>query len=132
MACGVGRHARSTNRCDRPTAMRVLCVHQGYELYGSDRAFVESVAAIREAWPAAEITAVLPCDGPIVAPLASVATHVAFDPIWVLRRRGLAKLAIICWPRASSPKRVWFTSMKFRPASPPGYCADFWCGPAPR
>ena len=88
-------HARSTNRCDRPTAMRILCVHQGYELYGSDRAFVESVAAIREAWPAAEITAVLPCDGPIVAPLASVATHVAFDPIWVLRRRGLAKLATL-------------------------------------
>jgi glycosyltransferase involved in cell wall biosynthesis len=75
--------------------MRILCVHQGYELYGSDRAFVESVAAIREAWPAAEITAVLPCDGPIVAPLASVATHVAFDPIWVLRRRGLAKLATL-------------------------------------
>jgi len=73
--------------------MRILCVHQGYELYGSDRAFVESVVAIREAWPAAEITAVLPCDGPIVAPLARVATHVAFDSLWVLRRRGLAKLA---------------------------------------
>jgi len=75
--------------------MRILCVHQGYELYGSDRAFVESVAAIREAWPAAEITVVLPRDGPIVAPLARVATHVAFDPIWVLRRRGLAKLATL-------------------------------------
>jgi glycosyltransferase involved in cell wall biosynthesis len=75
--------------------MRILCVHQGYELYGSDRAFVESVAAIREAWPAAEITAVVPCDGPIVAPLARVATHVVFDPIWVLRRRGLAKLVTL-------------------------------------
>jgi len=95
MACGVWRHARSTSHCDRPTAMRILCVHQGYELYGSDRAFVESVAAIREAWPAAEITAIVPCDGPIVAPLARIATHVAFDPIWVLRRRGLAKLATL-------------------------------------
>ena len=75
--------------------MRILCVHQGYELYGSDRAFVESVAAMREAWPAAEITAVLPCDGPIVAPLTRVATHVVFDAIWVLRRRGLAKLATL-------------------------------------
>ena len=32
--------------------MRIACVHQGYELYGSDRCFVESVAAIREAFPA--------------------------------------------------------------------------------
>src|ERR1043166_6387945 len=75
--------------------MRILCVHQGYELYGSDRAFIESVAAIREAWPAAEITVGLPRDGPIVEPLANVATHVAFDPIWVLRRRGLAKIATL-------------------------------------
>jgi glycosyltransferase involved in cell wall biosynthesis len=75
--------------------MRILCVHQGYELYGSDRAFVESVAAMREAWPAADITVVLPRDGAIVAPLAKVATRIAFDPLWVIRRRGLARLATL-------------------------------------
>ena len=35
----------------RPLPLRILCVHQGYERYGSDRAFVESVAALRGAWP---------------------------------------------------------------------------------
>ena len=35
--------------------MRIICVHQGYELYGSDRCFIESVAAMRAAWPEAEI-----------------------------------------------------------------------------
>jgi glycosyltransferase involved in cell wall biosynthesis len=75
--------------------MRILCVHQGYELYGSDRSFVESVAALREAWPDADIEVVLPRDGPIVAPLQSVASRVRFAPIWVLRRRAIARLATI-------------------------------------
>ena len=75
--------------------MRILCVHQGYELYGSDRAFIECVAAIREAWPGAEISVVLPREGAIVAPLAKIASHIDVDPIWVLRRRGLAKLATL-------------------------------------
>jgi glycosyltransferase involved in cell wall biosynthesis len=75
--------------------MRILCVHQGYELYGSDRSFIECVAAIREAWPGAEISVVLPREGAIVAPLAKIASHIDVDPIWVLRRRGLAKLATL-------------------------------------
>jgi len=29
--------------------MRIVCVHQGYELYGSDRCFIDSVAALRDA-----------------------------------------------------------------------------------
>ena len=49
--------------------MRIACVHQGYELYGSDRCFVESVAAFREAFPEAEIEVVLPRPGPIAAAL---------------------------------------------------------------
>jgi hypothetical protein len=44
--------------------MHIVCVHQGYELYGSDRAFIDSVAALREAWPQADIEVVLPHDGP--------------------------------------------------------------------
>ena len=47
--------------------VRIACIHQGYELYGSDRCFVESVAAIRKAFPQAEIEVVLPRAGPIVA-----------------------------------------------------------------
>jgi glycosyltransferase involved in cell wall biosynthesis len=88
--------------------MRIVCVHQGYELYGSDRCFVESVAAMRDAWPAAEIEVVLPCqgrDGLIVAPLRKLATRIVFEPILVLRRHdlwrflatGLFRLAPALW-----------------------------------
>ena len=68
--------------------MNIVCVHQGYELYGSDRCFIDSVAALREAWPQAEIEVVLPRAGPIEAPLRSLATRITTEPLFVLRRRG--------------------------------------------
>ena len=74
--------------------MKIACVHQGYELYGSDRCFVESVAALREAFPHADIEAVLPRQGPIVAALAPHASRIAFEPLFVLRRKALARLAL--------------------------------------
>ena len=81
---------------DRTTAagMRIACVHQGYELYGSDRCFVESVAAMRAAFPDAAIEVVLPRDGPIAAALAPHASTIVFEPLFVLRRKGLARLAL--------------------------------------
>lgn len=75
--------------------MRITCVHQGYELYGSDRCFAESVRAIRTRYPEAEIDVVLPRPGPIVALLGDAATTIAFEPLWVLRRRGLPRLATV-------------------------------------
>jgi glycosyltransferase involved in cell wall biosynthesis len=73
--------------------MRIVCVHQGYELYGSDRCFAECVAALRNAYPKADIEVVLPRRGPILELLEGVATTIAIEPIWVLRRRNLAWLA---------------------------------------
>ena len=78
-------------------AMKIACIHQGYELYGSDRCFAESVAALREAYPAAEIEVVLPRPGPIVAALAPHASHISFEPLFVLRRKTLARLALTGW-----------------------------------
>ncbi len=75
--------------------MRIACVHQGYELYGSDRSFVESVAALRAAHPTAHIEVVLPRHGPIVSMLEGVASSVVFEPIWVLRRQALSRLATV-------------------------------------
>ena len=78
--------------------MRIVCVHQGYELYGSDRCFIDSVAALREAWPQADIEVVLPREGPIAAPLRALATRVIIEPLFILRRRGLARSCIATAP----------------------------------
>ena len=74
--------------------MRIACIHQGYELYGSDRSFAECVAAIRAAWPAADIEVVLPRPGPITGLLEGIASRITFEPVFVLRRRNLLQLAI--------------------------------------
>ena len=74
---------------------RITCVHQGYELYGSDRSFCESVRVIRTAYPDARIDVVLPRDGPIVAELGDAPTRIVFEPLWILRRRELPRLATI-------------------------------------
>ena len=71
---------------------RIACIHQGYELYGSDRSFAESVAALRQAFPDAEIEVVLPRRGPILGLLQGTASRVVIEPLWVLRRRNLPKL----------------------------------------
>jgi glycosyltransferase involved in cell wall biosynthesis len=77
--------------------MKIACIHQGYELYGSDRCFVESVAALREAYPAAEIEVVLPREGPIVAALESHSDRIVFEQLFILRRKALARLALTGW-----------------------------------
>ena len=79
--------------CRRP--IRIACVHQGYELYGSDRCFIDSVAALREACPPADIDVVLPRPGPIVTLLQGTASRLTFEPIWVLRRKNLLKLMTV-------------------------------------
>lgn len=79
--------------------MRIACIHQGWELYGSDRSFAESVAALREAYPEAEIEVVLPRPGPIVDILQPHATRILFEPLWILRRKALLRLATVDVPR---------------------------------
>ncbi|TPK71077.1 glycosyltransferase family 4 protein [Mesorhizobium sp. B2-4-15] len=85
--------------------MRIACVHQGYELYGSDRSFAESVAALRAAFPSADIEVVLPRSGPIVQILEPHASRIVFEPLWVLRRQAMARLATI--EMARLPVAAW-------------------------
>ncbi|WP_409568141.1 glycosyltransferase family 4 protein [Methylobacterium sp. E-066] len=74
---------------------RITCVHQGFELYGSDRCFIETVRTIRAAHPGARIDVVLPQRGPIVAALEPYASAIVIEPLWILRRKNLARLATL-------------------------------------
>ncbi|MHB2210026.1 glycosyltransferase family 4 protein [Methylobacterium sp. CM6257] len=74
---------------------RITCVHQGFELYGSDRCFIETVRSIRAAHPAAQIDVLLPRRGPIVAALEPFASTVVVEPLWILRRKNLARLVTL-------------------------------------
>jgi glycosyltransferase involved in cell wall biosynthesis len=74
---------------------RITCVHQGFELYGSDRCFIETVRTIRAAHPTARIEIVLPRRGPIVAALDPYGDAIVIEPLWILRRKNLARLATL-------------------------------------
>ncbi len=80
-------------------APSILCVHPNGELYGSDRVFLQSVRALKERWPKAAITALVPFDGPLAAELRRIVADVRVEPIYVLRRSELGPRFLARLPR---------------------------------
>jgi glycosyltransferase involved in cell wall biosynthesis len=74
--------------------LKILCVHQGYELYGSDRSFIRSLKAIRQYLPSASVTVYLPKYGPLVEHVSPLADHIAIRELGVLRVRDVRKFAV--------------------------------------
>ncbi|WP_460451781.1 glycosyltransferase family 4 protein [Alsobacter sp. SYSU BS001988] len=72
--------------------MRILCVHQGFELYGSDRTFIQAVTWLRSEYPFSTIDVVLPQQGSIVAHLVPLASQIIFEKLFVLRKAELLKM----------------------------------------
>lgn len=68
---------------------KILCVHQGYELYGSDKMFIQTVQALKTKWPKAHVTVHLPQDGTLKDALNEVADEVQVGNLWILRRANL-------------------------------------------
>ncbi len=73
---------------------RILVVHPGAELYGSDRMLLESVIGFIEAGD--EVTVMLAEDGELANALTKVGARVGILPMLVLRKALLAPRA---WPR---------------------------------
>jgi len=66
--------------------MKILCVHQSAELYGSDRSFLSAVAAIRSNYTSADITVLLPFEGKLVDLLEPYCNNILFFKRGVLRK----------------------------------------------
>lgn len=69
----------------------ILFVHQGYELYGSDRTLIQSVQAAKSRWPEARITVLLPDHGPLESALAAIVDDVRVTDLAILRKSNLKK-----------------------------------------
>jgi glycosyltransferase involved in cell wall biosynthesis len=78
---------------------KIACVHQGYELYGSDRIFVMCVGFIRDLYPGAKIKVLIPKEGALSSTMRAEGYDVEVRDLWVLRRRygllGLIKRALV-------------------------------------
>lgn len=109
MDCASGEESARGSRL----TMKIASIHQGYELYGSDRCFAESVATRREAYPAAEIEIVVPRPSPIVEGLARHASQISFEPLFVLRRKTLVRLALKGWFVLAPPPALALAARRF-------------------
>jgi len=72
--------------------MKILCVHQGYELYGSDKTFIQSVKSFRQQYPDAFIHVLLPKKGAITEFIAPYASQIDYKFLWILRKSTLKSL----------------------------------------
>jgi len=72
----------------------ILFVHQGFELYGSDRTLVQSVDAAAKRWPAARITVLLPNEGVLQTPLQAVVEDVRVVDLAILRKSNLKTMKL--------------------------------------
>jgi glycosyltransferase involved in cell wall biosynthesis len=72
----------------------ILFVHQGFELYGSDRTFIQSIQAAVDRWPDARITVLLPSDGALRTALLDVVTDVRVVDLAILRKSNLKKMRL--------------------------------------
>jgi hypothetical protein len=71
----------------------VLCAHPSAERYGSDRVFLESVAALVGAgW---QVTVTLPADGDLVGALRAAGARIVHCPTPVLRKAALRPAGLL-------------------------------------
>ncbi|HEX3782204.1 MAG TPA: glycosyltransferase [Pseudonocardiaceae bacterium] len=75
------------------SAPRVLCCHPSAERYGSDRVFLESVAALAGAgW---QVTVTVPADGELLDALRAAGARVLLCPTAVLRKAALRPAGLL-------------------------------------
>ncbi|MDO9524265.1 MAG: glycosyltransferase family 4 protein [Gemmobacter sp.] len=79
--------------------MKILAIHQGAELYGSDRSFAQSIAAFRRAWPDAEIVVRLGGRGPLEQLIGLHTDQIETTEFWVARKAGILRGAMMAFPR---------------------------------
>jgi glycosyltransferase involved in cell wall biosynthesis len=74
--------------------LRILFVHQGYELYGSDRVLIQSVDAVARRLPGAKITVLLPSAGDLQSALLSIVDDVRVVNLSVLRKASVNRIRL--------------------------------------
>ena len=65
----------------------ILCVHQGYELYGSDRSFALSVEILRKTYPDATIDIIIQKEGEIQTILNPICDNLIINKNLVILRK---------------------------------------------
>lgn len=71
--------------------MKILCLHQGFELYGSDRSFLLSLSIIKSHYPDCHLTVIIPREGAIVEELERIVDVLLIEDIGSIGRSDMKK-----------------------------------------
>jgi glycosyltransferase involved in cell wall biosynthesis len=74
--------------------MKILCVHQGAELYGSDRSFIQCVSAIAETYGRSNVDVLIPAEGTIASELRKHVDNVNVSNLWIARKSKLPRFLL--------------------------------------
>lgn len=70
---------------------RILAIHQGHELYGSDRSFITTIKLLKENYSNILITVIIPKKGPIIEELIKFADKIEIADLGVVSLRDAKK-----------------------------------------
>lgn len=90
--------------------MRIICLHQSAELYGSDRSFLQVVKYFKISGRYSKITVVLPSDGPLVNELRDLDVDIKFLNLSLLSKTYLKKFQ---WGKIIRPLMSVASKRKF-------------------
>lgn len=77
--------------------MKILCIHQGHELYGSDRSFIGSVSLIKTSFPEATIEILIPKQGPILTELSKLGLPIKFIDLGIVTSQSVKRPLSTSW-----------------------------------
>jgi glycosyltransferase involved in cell wall biosynthesis len=75
-------------------APAILLVHQGHDLYGSDRTFIQTVRAVIRRWPDAKVTVLLPAPGNLYNVLREIVPDVRVVDLAIVRKSDLRRFRL--------------------------------------
>jgi len=109
-------------------AKSILCVHQGYELYGSDRVFIQSIEALKECFPESSLSVHLPQSGSILEEMGSSKLNLIIGNLWILRfsnlhLKGLWKSLRYCHQLRQQHDLIYINTTRVLPYLLLGLCS---------
>ena len=66
--------------------MKIVCIHQGFELYGSDRSFLQVIKYLKQTKKFIKITVVMPRKGPLVEELEKLDIDLNFSQLALINK----------------------------------------------
>jgi glycosyltransferase involved in cell wall biosynthesis len=93
--------------------MKILCVHQGAELYGSDRSFALSVKTLRDKYPESTLTVIIPKKGDLISLLEPFVNEIIIQDVGAIQRSDLSHPLLTLKKLCVSSYHAWIKMKEY-------------------